>query len=78
VVASHEVDDLIRRLSREMGQTVVVVSHDLRSIFGVADRIVFLYKGSIRLDGPPEAFRSSGDPVVQQFIRGEPDGPIEE
>ena len=77
VVASRTIDELIVHLARELGKTVVVVSHDLRSIFGVADRIIFLYKGRIHLDGPPEKFRSSGDPVVRQFIRGEPDGPME-
>ncbi len=77
VVASRTIDDLIVRLSRELAKTVIVVSHDLRSIFGVADRIIFLYKGHVHLDGPPAAFRASGDPVVRQFIGGEPDGPME-
>ncbi len=76
VIASATVDDLIRRLARDLGRMVVVVSHDLRSIFGVADRIVFLYKGRVRLDGPPGVFRVSDDPVVRQFIRGDPAGPI--
>ena len=77
VVASGNVDDMIRHLSRDLGKTVVVVSHDLRSIFGVADRIVFLYKGRVHLDGPPRAFRASEDPLVRQFVRGDPDGPME-
>lgn len=77
VVASRNIDELIRRLAHELGKTVIVVSHDLRSIFGVADRIVFLYKGHVHLDGPPQAFRASRDPVVRQFIGGEPDGPME-
>lgn len=77
VVASRTIDDLIRRLARELGKTVVVVSHDLRSIFGVADRIIFLYKGRVHLDGPSQAFHASRDPVVRQFIGGEPDGPME-
>jgi len=77
VVASGNVDAMIRHLARDLGKTVVVVSHDLRSIFGVADRIVFLYKGRVRLDGPPSAFRASDDPVVRQFVRGDPDGPME-
>ncbi|MBL6975671.1 MAG: ATP-binding cassette domain-containing protein [Deltaproteobacteria bacterium] len=77
VVASGNVDQMIDHLGRELNKTVIVVSHDLRSIFGVADRIIFLYNGLVRLDGPPEAFRSSDDPVVQQFIRGEPTGPME-
>ena len=77
VVASRNIDDLIGHLARDLGKTVVVVSHDLRSIFGVADRIVFLYKGRVHLDGPPAVFRASPDPVVRQFIGGEPEGPME-
>jgi len=77
IIASANVDRMIDHLARVLNKTVIVVSHDLRSIFGVADRIIFLYKGRVRLDGPPEAFRSSDDPVVKQFIRGEPTGPME-
>jgi phospholipid/cholesterol/gamma-HCH transport system ATP-binding protein len=77
LVASANVDRMIDHLARGLGKTAIVVSHDLRSIFGVADRIVFLYKGRVHLDGPPRAFRESGDPVVRQFIGGEPTGPME-
>ncbi|MBM4397217.1 MAG: ATP-binding cassette domain-containing protein [Deltaproteobacteria bacterium] len=77
VVAGAMVDRLIAHLARDLGKTVIVVSHDLRSIFGVADRIVFLYKAAVRLDGPPAAFRASTDPVVRQFVGGEPTGPME-
>ncbi len=72
------VDDLIRRLADDMGVTSIVISHDLESIFGVADRIAMLYKGTLRLDGPPEAFLESDDPIVRQFIEGRPEGPMEE
>ncbi|HOE82797.1 MAG TPA: ATP-binding cassette domain-containing protein [Myxococcota bacterium] len=77
VVASKNIDEMISELSKSLGKTVIVVSHDLRSIFGVADRIVFLYKGKIRLDGSPSAFRASDDPVVRQFVSGEASGPME-
>ncbi len=76
-LAASDVDDLIRTLRRDAGVTAIVVSHDLRSIFNVADRIALLYKGLIRLDGPPSAFRASDDPIIQQFIGGLADGPIE-
>ncbi len=71
------VDGLIRRLSDETGVTSIVVSHDLRSIFGVADRVVMLYQGRVRLDGPPAAFRASEDPIIRQFTRGLAEGPME-
>jgi len=77
-VSADMVDDLIRFLADEIGVTSIVISHDLRSIFGVADRIAMLYKGKLRLDGTPEDFRTSDDPIIRQFIEGEPDGPLEE
>jgi phospholipid/cholesterol/gamma-HCH transport system ATP-binding protein len=76
-VAAANVDALIRSLRDDTGVTSIVVSHDLRSIFTVADRIAMLYKGHILLDGPPDAFRRSEDPIVRQFIRGEPEGPLQ-
>lgn len=76
-VTARRTDKLIRELSDHLGVTSIVVSHDLPSIFGIADRIAMLYKGKIRLVGSPEEFRSSSDPVVQQFIAGLPDGPME-
>ncbi|MBN1947292.1 MAG: ATP-binding cassette domain-containing protein [Bradymonadales bacterium] len=76
-ISANIVDRMIRDLSDRLGVTSIVVSHDLKSIFSVADRIAMLYKGQIRLDGTPEAFRRSEDPVVQQFISGSPEGPME-
>ena len=75
-MAAAQVDDLIRSLSDRAGVTSIVVSHDLRSIFSVADRIAMIYQGQILLDGPPEAFRSSEDPVIHQYINGLPEGPM--
>ena len=70
-------DALIRELSDKLGVTSIVVSHDLESIFRIADRIVFLYKGVVRKIGTPAEFKSSDDPIVDQFIHGRADGPIE-
>ncbi len=75
-VAAANVDQLIRSLSADFGVTSIVVSHDLRSIFKVADRVAMLYQGKVLLDGPPSAFRSTTDPVVRQFIEGRPEGPM--
>ncbi len=76
-ISAAIVDNLIRDLSDRLGVTSIVVSHDLRSIFGVADRVAMIYKGLFRLDGPPDAYRTTDDPIVQQFINGRPDGPFE-
>ena len=76
-LAARNVDRLIRQLSDEFGVTSIVVSHDLRSIFAVADRIAMLYKGEVLLDGGPDEFRSTENPIVRQFIEGRAEGPME-
>jgi phospholipid/cholesterol/gamma-HCH transport system ATP-binding protein len=76
-VSARRVDKLIRELSDKLGVTSIVVSHDLVSIFSIADRIVMLYKGDVKMLGTRDDFRQSSDPVVQQFITGRADGPIE-
>jgi phospholipid/cholesterol/gamma-HCH transport system ATP-binding protein len=77
-ISAAMVDKLIRHLSDKLGVTSIVISHDLRSIFGIADRIAMLYKGKLVLDGTPDDFKNADNPVVQQFIHGRPDGPMEE
>jgi phospholipid/cholesterol/gamma-HCH transport system ATP-binding protein len=77
-LSADMVDELIRDLSDDLGVTSIVISHDLRSTFRVADRIAMLYKGKLRLKGTPETFRQTDDPVVRQFIDGSSDGPMEE
>jgi phospholipid/cholesterol/gamma-HCH transport system ATP-binding protein len=76
-VSARRVDKLIRELSDTVGVTSIVVSHDLASIFGIADRIVMLYQGFVRLIGTPAEFKASGDDVIDQFIHGRAEGPIE-
>lgn len=76
-VSARRVDRLIRELSDTLGVTSVVVSHDLVSIFSIADRIVMLYQGLVRLIGTQDDFKKSTDGVVQQFITGAAEGPIE-
>jgi len=76
-VSARRVDQLIAELSRTLGVTSIVVSHDLASILSIAHRVVMLYKGQVRLIGTPDAFRASTDGVVQQFIGGHAKGPME-
>lgn len=76
-VSSRRVDRLIRELGDEAGVTSIVVSHDLTSIFGIADRIAMLYQGHLRLLGTREDFRRADDAVIQQFINGRAEGPIQ-
>lgn len=76
-VSARRVDRLIRELSDSLGVTSIVVSHDLSSIFTIADRIVMLYKGEVKLLGTREEFKTSADGIIQQFINGRAEGPME-
>ena len=76
-VSARRVDKLIRELADDLGVTAIVVSHDPPSIFGVADRVAFMYQGIIRVVATPADLRASDDPVVQQFITGQSTGPME-
>jgi phospholipid/cholesterol/gamma-HCH transport system ATP-binding protein len=76
-VSARRVDALIRELSDKLGVTSIVVSHDLQSIFSIADRIVMLYKGKVRMVGSRDDFQGTPDGIVQQFIRGQAKGPMD-
>jgi phospholipid/cholesterol/gamma-HCH transport system ATP-binding protein len=76
-VSARRIDRLIRELADKLGVTAIVVSHDPPSIFGVADRVAFLYRGVVHVVATPADLRASDDPVVQQFIRGQSTGPME-
>jgi phospholipid/cholesterol/gamma-HCH transport system ATP-binding protein len=76
-VSARRVDRLIRELATTLGMTAIVVSHDPPSIFGIADRVAFLYQGVVHVVATPAELRASADPVVQQFITGQSSGPME-
>jgi len=64
------IDGLIVDLSRTMNVTSVVVTHDLKSAFRVADRMVVLNQGRIVTEGKPNEIRACDDPFVRRFIQG--------
>ena len=67
---------LIRTLNDSLGQTSIVVSHDVEECFGIVDYVYFVSSGRIVAEGKPGEMRRSGEAFVKQFVRGEPDGPI--
>jgi phospholipid/cholesterol/gamma-HCH transport system ATP-binding protein len=70
------VDQLTLKLTEGSHMTAVVVTHDMTSAFRIATRMIMLGHGSIVAHGTPDEIRASSNPEVQQFINGEPDGPI--
>jgi phospholipid/cholesterol/gamma-HCH transport system ATP-binding protein len=76
-ISARRVDKLIAELSKNFGVTSIVVSHDLTSIFSVADRIAMLYQGNVLKVGTPDEFKRSDDAIVRQFITGQAQGPMQ-
>lgn len=64
------IDGLIMDLSRTMNVTSVVVTHDLKSAFRVADRMVVLNEGRVVAEGMPHEIKGNPDPFVRRFIQG--------
>ncbi len=67
-VNADVIDSLVERLDDELGVTSVVVTHDVRGAFRVADRIAMLMDGRIRAMGKPDELRASTDGAVQEFL----------
>lgn len=69
-ITAAEIDELIRDLQQERGITSVVVTHDMRSVQTVADRVALLNKGRIVIEGTPDDLKQSDDPFVVNFMQG--------
>ena len=67
---------LIRSLSDALGLTSVVVSHDVPEVMSIADYIYIIAEQKIIGQGTPDHIRQSDSPLVQQFVKGEADGPV--
>lgn len=72
-VTTATMDAMMLRARDELGATCVVVSHDMRSVFTVADRVAMLHEGRIRQVGSVAELQASDDPVVRAFIEGRPE-----
>lgn len=76
-IIKRAIHQLIRDTHEKFGFTAVVVSHEIPEIFDVAQNVAMLYKGKILQFGTADEIRHSQDPVVQQFVSGSLDGPIQ-
>jgi len=73
-VVADSINRLIRRLQQRFGMTSVVVTHDMKSAFDVADRIAYLHEGRIYFHGTSAELQQSSDPLIQDFLLGRSDG----
>jgi len=68
-ITAAEIIDLIRQLRRAREMSAIVVTHDLRSVEALADRVALLHEGDIVVEGPFEEVQKSDDPFVTAFVR---------
>jgi phospholipid/cholesterol/gamma-HCH transport system ATP-binding protein len=76
-VLATSIHQLIARTHEAFGFTGVLVSHTIPQVFDISDYVAMLANGVIEEVSPPEAFRTSTNPIVQQFIQGKTEGPIQ-
>lgn len=69
-ITSDVINELVLKLKNELGVTSVVVTHDMKSAYKIADRIVMFHQGKIIADGDADHIRNHPHDVVQQFIHG--------
>ena len=67
------IDRLIMRMAGELNVTSLVVTHDMKSAYRIADRVAMLYRGRIRYVGTPAEIQQVEDPVVKGFVEGLPE-----
>lgn len=70
-ITADSIDHLIKDLQLHHGMTNVVVTHEMRSVFRIADRVVFLKEGRIHWTGSPQELKDTRDPVLRPFVDGD-------
>lgn len=70
-VTADSIDHLIKDLQNAHGITNVVVTHEMRSVFRIADRVVFMKEGTIHWLGTPQELQATDDPELRAFIEGD-------
>ena len=77
-ITADSINELIRSLHDKLHVTSIVVTHDMKSAYKIADRIAMLYQGQIIAEGSPQEIQNTTHPIVHQFVNGLAEGPITE
>jgi len=75
-VMTDVIGRVILDLKHELGVTTITITHDLKSAFEIADRIALLFRGECLACESPADFKVNPHPVIQQFLRGDAEGPF--
>jgi len=73
-ITAGEINELIRQLQREHNMSSIVVTHDMRSVETVADRVAMLNEGRILIEGTLDDLKRSDDPFVAKFVNESEEG----
>jgi phospholipid/cholesterol/gamma-HCH transport system ATP-binding protein len=76
-ITAAVIDRLITKLGDGMGVTSVVVTHEVEELFSISDRVMMIHDHRIVACDTPERLRATGNPIVQQFVGGQAEGPIQ-
>ena len=76
-ITADAINDLIVEMTKELGCAAVSITHDMASARKIADEIAMLHGGKIVWRGPTASLDSSGNAMVEQFVAGRADGPIQ-
>ncbi len=76
-IIAHAILNLIDSCHKRLRFTGIIVTHQIPRIFDIVEKVAMLYQETVRIAGKPEEITSSKDPIVQQFISGSMDGPID-
>ena len=76
-ITSDMINEMILNLRERLKVTSIAVTHDMKSAYKIADRIIMLYNGKVEFEGTPQEITSTDNPVVKQFITGSATGPIQ-
>ena len=69
-IVSDSIDKMIKRICDQLKATTVVVTHDMRSVRAIAQRVLLMHQGRIYADQPTESLFTSRDPIIYQFVNG--------
>jgi phospholipid/cholesterol/gamma-HCH transport system ATP-binding protein len=75
-IMADVINDLIINLRERLQASSIVVTHDMKSAYKIADRIMMLHKGKIIFNGNPEDVKYTKNEYVRQFTEGSSCGPI--
>ena len=70
-VMTDSINRLISKIHKHEDLTSIMVTHELRTVFEVAERVIMIHNGKIKFDGTPEQIKISEDKIVRQFISGD-------